>query len=116
MLHLYNFLFVYNIMAIAGLKNLCTPSLVYLVFSLVSILIIAVQNFGNENIYCLGSYSCQVSSTFLIFILKLIIVLFWTWILNLICRAGATSLSWFLVLIPFILFFLLLFILMTSSA
>lgn len=102
-------------MAIAGLKNLCTPSMVYLVISLISILIIAVQNFGNENIYCLGSYSCQVSSTFLVFIVKLIVILFWTWVLNLICRAGAPSLSWFLVLLPFIIFFILLGILMNGS-
>ena len=102
-------------MAIAGLKNLCTPSMVYLVISLIAIVIVAVQNFGNENVYCLGSYSCQVSSTFLIFAIKLILVLFWTWILNLICRAGATSISWFLVLFPFVLIFVLLITLMYNG-
>ena len=103
-------------MAIAGLTNLCTPSMVYLVISLIAIIIVAVQNFGNENVYCLGSYSCQVSSTVLIFIIKLILVLFWTWVLNLICRAGAPSISWFLVLLPFVIFFLLLTILMVNAA
>lgn len=97
-------------MAITGLKNLCTPASIYLVISLIAILIMAVQNYlnGSTNVYCLGSYSCVVSSTVLIFVIKLIYVVFWTWILNLICRAGAPALSWLLVLFPFLLFFVLL--------
>ena len=96
-------------MAIDGLRKLCTPSYVYLVISLIAIIIMAIQNSGNVNLFCLGSYSCEVSSTALIFLVKLVYVLFWTWILNLMCKAGATSLSWVFVLFPFILFFLILF-------
>jgi len=102
-------------MAIAGLRNLCTPSYVYLVISLIAIVIMAIQNYGNVNVYCLGSYSCVVSSTMLIFLIKLIYVLFWTWILNLMCRAGATPLSWFFVLVPFILFFLVVLMVMIGK-
>ena len=94
-------------MAIAGLRNLCTPSYVYLVISMVALVIMILQNLGSINTYCVGSYSCQVSSTFLIFIIKTLYILFWTWILNLICRAGAPHIAWFLVLLPFILFFVL---------
>ena len=53
-------------MAIAGLKNLCTPSYVYLVLSIIALIFMAIQNYGNINVYCLGSYSCVVSSTLLI--------------------------------------------------
>lgn len=95
-------------MAVAGLKNLCPPSLIYLVISAIAILVMAFQNLGNENVYCLGMYSCNVSSVYLIFILKIVYVLFWTWVLNLICRAGAPIISWLLVLFPIILFFVLL--------
>ena len=102
-------------MAIAGLRNLCTPSYVYLVISMISIFIMAINNYGNVNVYCLGSYSCVVSSTLLIFFIKLIYVLFWTWILNLMCRAGATNFAWFLVLLPFILFFGIIFMLMVKK-
>jgi hypothetical protein len=102
-------------MAITGLKNLCTPSYVYLVISLIAIIVMAIQNSGNVNVFCLGTYSCDVSSTALIFLAKLIYVLFWTWILNLMCKAGATTLSWIFVLFPFILFFLILFSLLFSS-
>jgi hypothetical protein len=94
-------------MAIVGLKNLCTPSYVYLVISMIALVIMIVQNFGNIDKYCVGSYTCDVYSTFLIFAIKTLYILFWTWILNLICRAGAPSVAWFLVLLPFILFFVL---------
>lgn len=95
-------------MAIAGLKNLCSPAIVYLALSMLVLIIMAIQNLGNANTYCLGIYACDVPNTFLLFVIKTLYILFWTWILNLICRAGATSFAWFLVLFPIILFFLLL--------
>jgi len=96
-------------MAITGLKNLCTPASVYLVISLIALFIMAAQNYfnGSTNVYCLGSYSCVVSSTLLVFVIKFIYILFWTWILNLICNAGATGISWFLILVPFLLLFVM---------
>ena len=102
-------------MAIAGLKNLCSPSYVYLVLSTIALVMMAFQNYGNMNVYCLGSYSCVVSSTLLIFLIKIVYVLFWTWILNLMCRAGATTFSWLLVLFPFILFFAIIFVSMIGK-
>jgi hypothetical protein len=99
-------------MSFTGLRKLCTPAYVYLVISFIFIIIAAIQNYGNVNVYCLGSYSCDVSSTFLIFIIKLLYVLFWTWILNLICRSGYSGVSWFLLLLPILLVFILLALLM----
>jgi hypothetical protein len=98
-------------MAIKGLNNLCTPAMVYLVISISAIVIMLGQNYffnGNTNVFCVGAYSCTVSSIVLIFTVKLLYVLFWTWILNLICSAGAPEVAWFLVLLPFILMFILL--------
>jgi hypothetical protein len=99
-------------MAIVGLTNLCAPAYLYLAISLIAIIIMAIQNSGNVNMFCLGSYSCTVSSTSLIFVIKLVYVLFWTWILNLMCRAGAETLSWVFVLLPFVIFFGILFYLL----
>ena len=93
-------------MAITIFENLCPPAYVYLIISAISILVMAFQNYGNSGIYCMGDYSCQVSSTFIIFMIKITVVLLWTWILNLICKAGVTPLSWFLVLMPFIIMFI----------
>ena len=89
------------------LSQLCTPSLVYFVISVIGLAMAIVQNLGNKNKYSLGSFSCQVPSCLAVFIVKIVYVLFWTFILNSLCRAGFTDMSWFLVLLPFILFFVL---------
>ena len=93
-------------MQIPGLRKLCTPAYLYLVISVFSIIIIMLQNGSNSNTYCMGNYSCQVPNIYLIFVVKFIYVLFWTWILNLLCKAGYPSVSWLLLLFPFILMFI----------
>lgn len=103
-------------MQIPGLRKLCTPAYIYLVISILSIVIIMLQNTSNSNTYCMGNYSCQVPNIFVIFAIKLLYVLFWTWILNLICKAGLPGISWFLLLFPFILMFIFIIIFMMSSA
>jgi hypothetical protein len=97
-----------------NLKELCRPSLVYFVVSMLGIFIAVLQNLGNTKKYKLGCFSCNVTSTILIFIVKLIYIFFWTWILNLICKDGHSGISWLLVLLPFILSFVLLGILLLS--
>jgi len=91
-----------------GLRNLCTPSYVYLVVSAIALVAMMYQNMGNINTYCIGSYTCNVSSTALIFVIKAIYILFWTWILNLICRSGHSGVAWFILLLPVILLFVIL--------
>ena len=66
---------------------------------------LAVQNLGNSRLYSLGMFSCRVPSTIAVFLLKLLYILFWTWILNLMCRDGHIGIAWFLVLLPFIFMF-----------
>jgi len=90
-----------------SLKELCSPAALYFIVSIFSLIMILFQNLGNSNSYHMGNFSCRVPSTTLIFIIKLIYILFWTWILNLICKDGHTGISWLLVLFPFILFFIL---------
>ena len=101
---------------VVGLKELCTPSYVYLVISITALVIMTFQNMGNSNKYCLGSYSCDVTNTSMVFVTKVLYVLFWTWLLNVICRGGATNFAWFLVLFPFILMFVMLGVFILSSA
>jgi len=72
------------------------------------------QNIGNKNSFCMGSFSCRVPSTTMVFVVKLIYILFWTWILNLICRDGHTGVSWLLVLFPFLLLFVIIGLLMLN--
>lgn len=94
------------------LKELCLPARVYFIVSIIALLIMLFQNLGNSRMYRLGTFTKKVSSTVLIFLMKLIYILFWTYVLNLICKDGHSSLSWFLVLLPFVLFFVLLALMM----
>jgi len=87
------------------MRELCTPSLVYFVLSMLALLISIMQNIGNNGKYSLGNFSVKVPSTILVFTVKIMYILFWTWILNLICKDGHKTIAWLLVLLPFILLF-----------
>jgi hypothetical protein len=79
----------------AMFRALCLPSKVYFILGFVGILI------------SLFPPSVFDGVSVLIHIIHFIYVVFWTWVLNLICKAGYRWISWFLVLAPFILVFLL---------
>ena len=89
-------------------KNLCSPAFIYLLVSVLIFIVIALQNFGNTTKYCLGNFECNVPNTFAIFVAQALYILFWTFILNSLCKAGYKEVSWFLVLLPLILMFLIL--------
>ena len=95
-----------------SLKQLCTPAMLYFVISIIGFIALVLQNMGNHNVYSLGPYSAQVPNTTMVLVMKLIYILFWTWILNLMCKDGHSEIAWFLVLIPFILMFLMMFLVM----
>ena len=95
-------------------KELCTPAVIYFVISIVSLVVVLLQNLGNSNSYNMGSFSCRVPNTAMVFVVQLIYVLFWTYVLNLICKDGHTELSWLLVLLPWILLFVIIGLLMLN--
>ena len=85
---------------------LCSPAKFYLVISLVSLLLIVIQNIGSPGKLCLGSYSCTSNHVPAFVIGNAIYIMFWTWILDIICK-GSPSLSWIVVLLPFIAMFIM---------
>jgi len=91
------------------LSQLCTPAYIYFIIAIIGLAFAAVQNMGNSNKYNLGMFSCNVPSCIAVFIIKIIYVLFWTWVLNLICKDGHTGIAWFLLFLPFILLFIIMF-------
>ncbi len=97
-----------------SLKELCTPAMLYFVISMIALVIVLMQNLGNTNSYHVGSFSCRVPNTAIVFIVKLIYILFWTYVLNLICKDGHMGISWLLVLLPWILLFVMMGILMLN--
>jgi hypothetical protein len=97
-----------------SLKELCTPAMLYFVISMLFLFLAVLQNLGNSNSYNLGSFSCSVPNTMLVFVIQLIYILFWTYVLNLICKDGHVGLSWLLVLLPWILLFVIIGLLMIN--
>ena len=92
-----------------NVRKLCSPSMLYFVISLIALVLMGIQNLsGNSEIFCLGNYQCNVGNKLIVFLLNAVYILFWTFILDLMCKAGYHELSWFIVLIPFILFFIFL--------
>ena len=74
----------------AMFKSLCLPSKVYFVLAFVGILasVLAPTVFGGVSLF--------------MHLIHLVYVVFWTWVLDLICKAGYKWLSWVLVLAPFL--------------
>ena len=88
-----------------SLKELCAPASIYFIVSIIGLALVVFQNLGNNYSYNIGTFSCRVPNTAIVLIVKLIYILFWTWILNLICKDGHTEISWLLVLLPWIFIF-----------
>lgn len=101
---------------IESVRKLCTPAYVYLVISVIAVVAMMFQNAGNSNMYCVGQFSCNVPSTTGVFIAKGIYIAFWTFILNALCKAGYKQFSWFMVLLPFILFFIIIGMILLMAA
>jgi hypothetical protein len=74
-------------------KSLCLPSKVYFVLSFIGVLISIL------------SPSIFGGASFFVHLVHLVYFVFWTWVLNLICKAGYKWISWVLVLAPFLLAF-----------
>ena len=97
-----------------SLKQLCTPAWLYFIISMLGFVVVALQNLGHSGSLTMGNFSCRVPSTIVVFLVKLLYILFWTYVLNLICKDGHVGLSWFLVLLPWLLMFVLIGLLMLN--
>lgn len=76
-------------------KLLCLPSKVYFVLAMIGIIVSLVTPSVFKGVDLFVQF------------LHLIYVVFWTWVLHLICKAGYNWISWVLVIMPFVVFFLL---------
>lgn len=88
------------------MRKLCTPAFVYFLISIIGMFLLGVQNLnGNDNTLCIGSYKCSIANKGIVFLIHALYIMFWTFVLDLFCKAGYSDLSWFIVLIPIILSF-----------
>jgi hypothetical protein len=99
--------------------KLCTPAQIYLI---VSFILMVLSYFG------LNAISQQIalnqsSSSFLqslnftyqkdartSYVVQAIFIVLWTWVLSYLCNKGFSNLSWFLILLPWVLMFLAFFV------
>jgi hypothetical protein len=96
------------------LKELCTPAALYFIISMIALIMVLFQNLNNSNSYNVGNFSCRVPNTAVVFMIKFMYIVFWTYILNLICKDGHVGISWLLVLLPWILLFVIIGMLMLN--
>lgn len=97
------------------LTNMCTPATIYFVISLIGLVMVGLNNLDNSDRLCIGDYNCYVGNNTVIFILNAIYILFWTFILDIMCKSGYSSLSWFILLLPFIILFIVFISLMSKE-
>ena len=98
------------------IMHLCTPATIYFVISIIGLILLGVSNLGNEDRLCVGNYSCNVGSNTVVFVLNAVYILFWTFVLDLMCKNGYSVLSWFVLLLPFILAFMFLAMIFANAA
>ena len=87
-------------------KSMCEPAMLYLLVGVIGIVGILVQNLaiGDERTFCVANYECDMINKTTGLILQVIYVLFWTWLLNILCKRGYVNVSWVIVLFPFLLY------------
>ena len=95
--------------------GLCPPAQFYFLISFISVLVIFKQNYKNPYQYCVGIFKTDTTCNNLVFFLiKFIYIFVWTFILQLLCKNGYKTISWLLVLLPFIAMFILMGLLLFS--
>ena len=90
-----------------NIRKLCIPALIHLVISLIGLITLILVSKETNNMICVNNTKCNVGNKGVFFAVEGILILFWTFILDLLCKSGYKLLSWILILLPFILFFIL---------
>jgi len=78
----------------------------YLVVSSIILIIFILQNVGNTSVYCLGDYECDVNNNVFVLVVQILYVLLFTVVLNGICAYVTPIISWILVIIIFLIYFI----------
>jgi uncharacterized membrane protein len=76
-----------------SIGSICAPAVVYLILSIIGLITVATIQFSVMSI-----------------LLKVIFIALWTFLLNFLCSAGYTVVSWILVVLPIIFTIALIFI------
>jgi len=101
--------------AVKTFKSLCSPAQLYLVMSALSFMIILMQNCNDSQRYKIGTMEVKPKChNAVFFVFKALYILGFTYLLNWFCSKKLKTLSWIIVLLPFIGMFLVLGMIMLS--
>jgi hypothetical protein len=99
--------------------KLCTPAQIYLIISFVLVILsyfglnavsqqITLNQSNNSFLQSLNfTYQKDTKTSYVV---QVLFIVLWTWLLSYLCRKGFSNLSWFLVLLPWVLMFLAFFV------
>ena len=100
-------------------NNLCTPAQLYLIISFILMILsyfglnaISQQftlNQSNNSFLQSLNFTYQKDAR-TSYIIQAVFIVLWTWVLSYLCNKGFSNLSWFLVLLPWVLMFLAFFV------
>jgi hypothetical protein len=100
-------------------SKMCTPAQIYLIVSVIFLILsyfgmseISQQLTMNQNghpILRSLNFTYQKDSR-TSYVVQIVVIVLWTWLLSYLCSKGYSNLSWFLVLLPWILMFLAFFV------
>ena len=100
-------------------SNLCTPAQIYLIISFILMILsyfglnaISQQftlNQSNNSFLQSLNFTYQKDAR-TSYIIQAVFIVLWTWVLSYLCNKGFSHLSWFLVLLPWVLMFLAFFV------
>lgn len=98
---------------------MCTPAQIYLVVSVIMMILsyfgmtaisqqLTMNQNGHPALHSLNFTYQKDSKTS--YVVQAVFIVLWTWLLSYLCNKGYSELSWFLVLLPWVLMFLAFFV------
>lgn len=99
--------------------KICTPAQIYLIVSFILMVLsyfgmnaisqqITLNQANNSFLQSLNfTYQKDTRTSYLV---QAVFIVLWTWVLSYLCKKGFSNLSWFLVLLPWVLMFLAFFV------
>ena len=88
------------------IKKLCTPAYVYLLLSVIANVAFIVKFNTDYTDFCRGKKACIMESVVAILFVEFFLSFIWMMLLQWVCNKGFSSVSWVLVLLPYMSFLL----------
>jgi hypothetical protein len=99
--------------------KICTPAQIYLIVSVILLILsyfgmtaisqqLTLNQSGHPALHSLNfTYQKDTRTSYVV---QAVLIVLWTWLLSYLCNKGYSQLSWFLVLLPWVLMFLAFFV------